>query len=259
MDDLAESPIGIFIEQRTLADDSPDLKDALIVEYIVHNRTSGPIENLYAGLYFDWDFPFGTGAGDAGGFAVENGVGWMSESGGSRYRGLAVLTPQGVASYRYFKNNPTIYDGFSDSEKWAAMMGGIELDIPESPSDGSLLISTGPYIIPAGDSVLAAFALIGATSPEGLFASAAAAHELYSGLCSCLSQGDLTQDGQIDDVDLAHLIDVVFFGGVDVQERFCPTTSGDFDASRLTDVVDLALLIDLVHLGGSPPADPCPN
>jgi len=70
--------------------------------------------------------------------------------------------------------------------------------------------------------------------------------------------GDLNDDGLVDAVDLALLIDVVFFGADDIQDPSCPATRADFNADAAVDAVDLAFLIDHVFFGGDPPADPCP-
>lgn len=242
-----------------MADADPSLADVLFVEYVIHNRSSQAIPNLYAALFFDWDFPWDSGSSDVGGYDAGAGVGWMNVSGGSRYRGLTVLTPQGVAAYRYFRNDPVIYDGFGDAEKWAAMAGGFGQVSSESPSDGSHLISTGPYIVGPNDSVLAAFAIIGATNLLDLFASAENAKALYSGLCSCPAQGDHDGDGPIDGLGLAIQIDIVFFGQTDSQSSFCPSTRGDYDGNGRVNAVDLARMIGHVYFGGDGPSDPCPE
>jgi len=75
--------------------------------------------------------------------------------------------------------------------------------------------------------------------------------------CDCTSSGDLDQSGTIDAVDLAIVIDIVFFGQPDVQDQFCQTTRADFDCNELTDAVDLAFLIDHVFFGGAGPCDGC--
>lgn len=76
--------------------------------------------------------------------------------------------------------------------------------------------------------------------------------------CPCAHQGDLDARGAIDAVDLALEIDIVFFGGADIQDPSCPATRADFNADSTADAVDLAFLIDHVFFGGDPPADPCP-
>jgi len=75
--------------------------------------------------------------------------------------------------------------------------------------------------------------------------------------CDCPFQGDLNGDGFVDAVDLAILIDVVFFGTLDVQDPCCPITRGDFNGDGFVDAVDLAIMIDYVFFGGSGPVNPC--
>lgn len=75
--------------------------------------------------------------------------------------------------------------------------------------------------------------------------------------CECAWQGDFDADFGVDAVDLARLIDVVFFGGEDIQDATCFSPRGDFDCSGVANAVDLALVIDHVFFGGAGPCDPC--
>ncbi|GAB4315287.1 MAG: hypothetical protein Kow0074_02790 [Candidatus Zixiibacteriota bacterium] len=188
-DATAENPIGLFIVQRTFVKDDPDNDDFLTLEYTIYNRSGATIENLHAGLYFDWDFPWLSGSLDDGGFNLAEGVGWMVSDGGTQFRGLAVLTPPGATAYRHFLNDPEIYspsgdtlgwDGFTNEEKWAAMTGGFTQTEPPTPQDGSHLIASGPFTLAPNDSVQVAFAVIGATSQADLFEFAQRARQQYA-------------------------------------------------------------------------------
>jgi len=75
--------------------------------------------------------------------------------------------------------------------------------------------------------------------------------------CSCPFQVDLDASGAVDAVDLAVVIDIVFFGAADSQDAQCPRTRADFNADGVADAVDLAQLIDHVFFGGAGPSDPC--
>jgi len=75
--------------------------------------------------------------------------------------------------------------------------------------------------------------------------------------CICGPQADLDSTGTVDAVDLALVIDIVFFGAPDVQDQECTTTRSDFNADGLVDAVDLAFLIDHVFYGAYGPANPC--
>ncbi|MEW5874722.1 MAG: hypothetical protein AB1752_06025 [Candidatus Zixiibacteriota bacterium] len=75
--------------------------------------------------------------------------------------------------------------------------------------------------------------------------------------CECPSQCDLDSDGLPTAVDLATLIDIVYFGGQDVQDPICHRTRGDFNNDGHGDSVDLARMIDFVFFGGGSACDPC--
>lgn len=185
-DALAEHPLGLLIEQKTFVDSTPEDANNLIVEYTIHNRSGSAITGLRAGMYFDWDFPWSPAdtfqaRSDSGGYDASTGVGWMNERDVKRFRGVAVLTPPRTTAYRYFDNFPDIYDGFSDSEKWQALMSGTSSNGPRNFGDGSHLLGTGPLSIPQGGSISVAFAIIGDSTRAGLLASAARARRLYGG------------------------------------------------------------------------------
>jgi len=75
--------------------------------------------------------------------------------------------------------------------------------------------------------------------------------------CVCARQSDIDANTFVDAVDLAFVIDIVFFGASDVQDPACPRTRADFDANGFADAVDLAFLIDHVFFGQAGPCDPC--
>jgi hypothetical protein len=175
-DEYAENPIGIFIEQRTWVDGDPDRDDYLVAEFTIHNRSGAPITGLYAGLFFDWDFPW-TGLvaqKDSGSYNASEGLGLMNHRETGMYRGLTVLSAKGTTSYRYFDNFSELFDadGFSERDKWNALSGGFQQTLPPAEGDGSNVIGTGPYSIDADSSVTVAFAIIGGTSEADLIASA---------------------------------------------------------------------------------------
>lgn len=186
-DAWAENPIGLFIEQRTWVSDDPDQDDYLICEYTIWNRSGSTIQNLRAGLYFDWDFPWftsssdTTAANDGGDFDSQLGVGWMFDRvNPTRFRGLQVVSPLGTTSYRYLDNFDEVYDGLTESEKWNAMTEGFIQTGPPLRGDGSHLIATGPYTIQPDSAVRVAFAIIGATSEAALLNSAQEAKNNYN-------------------------------------------------------------------------------
>ncbi len=201
-DALAEHPLGLLIEQKSFVDSTPEDANNLILEYTIHNRSGAPISGLRAGLYFDWDFPWSPtdtmqAHSDSGGYDPTSGVGWMNERDSKRFRGVVALTAPRTTAYRYFDNNPEVYDGFSNSEKWLAMSGGTDLNGPQNAGDGSHLIATGPLSIPMGESISIAFAIIGDTTRSGLLTSAARARRLYGGAALTVFPTSLSFTGTV--------------------------------------------------------------
>ena len=86
------------------------------------------------------------------------------------------------------------------------------------------------------------------------FASMASAQE-----CVCPGQGDLNDDGVIDAVDVAMIIDYAFRGGpVPMSDPTCPTNHrGDWTCDNWCNLVDVVHAIDHVFNGGEPPCNPC--
>lgn len=75
--------------------------------------------------------------------------------------------------------------------------------------------------------------------------------------CSCPYQCDYDEDGFLTALDMGHMIDVLFFGKVDITDPGCPTTRLDFDLDGFSTPLDLGKLIDHLFYGTGPPLDPC--
>lgn len=78
-----------------------------------------------------------------------------------------------------------------------------------------------------------------------------------TGGCVCPFQSDHDASGTVNATDLATTIDIIFFGGPDTTDPYCPRSRADFNADGTANAVDLARLIDYVFFGGPAPTDPC--
>ncbi|MEW5701566.1 MAG: S8 family serine peptidase [Candidatus Zixiibacteriota bacterium] len=253
-DETAEYPLGLFIEQRTWVDTSAAADDYLVAEYTMHNKSGSPIAGLRAGLYFDWDFPWADASQDTSIYRPTEGVGWMQERGGSRLRGVTVISPVGTTAYRTFSNVRDIFDGFANAEKWAAMAEGFTQADVDTIGDASHLIATGPYDIPADSLVTVAFAVIGAESEADLLASAQYARDIFSGVGSLTVQPVALQftgteggaDPQTQELTLRNRTDVVV-SLFDVKEA--PSwASADPDSGTIDTGQSLTLTVG-AHIG----------
>jgi hypothetical protein len=79
-----------------------------------------------------------------------------------------------------------------------------------------------------------------------------------SSLCTpCPHQSDFDGDGYSNAIDIGFLIDILFAGGLDIQDPGCQVTRSDFDCDGYATTLDLGALIDYLFAGGVPPCDPC--
>jgi|GEM_PF-712898 len=211
-DQKAESPIGIKVTQRSYVFSDTANDDYVIIEYTIHNETGLAISGLRAAYFTDFDFPWGSGGSDRAGFVRSKQLGYMNQSNNTLFRGIVVTDTLGITSYRAIENPNFIYDGFSDLEKWQFMSGGFADTVNTTNVDGSILAATGPWDIPAGDSVKTSFALVGANNLNDLQTFAQRAIDKYQTyLTACVAApGDLNADNVITLPDIIYLVNYVF-------------------------------------------------
>ena len=179
IDDLAASPIGLSIRQESYADNNPDFDDFVIFKYTITNRSGGPLWNLYAGLFFDWDLSQ-NGQTDYGRFdsARRMGVVQNSASVPSLLAATRMLTDNGNLSYHTIHNPDEIYDGFTSDEKWRFLSGGIQTQTVGN-TDVSTIMAAGPFAMQPDQSIEVAFAVIGANILEDLDSHADSAQAFW--------------------------------------------------------------------------------
>lgn len=184
-DGRAERPLHLTIVQKTYNWESSEASDFVTLEYEFRNDSKQLIDGLYVGLAFDWLFPRWCDTSAESGFIAGHHLGylWHLPCRGERplYRGLAALNDEGCVSYVSFKRYHSSYPGLGDSDKFAALAGGIVdtgliVGYNEQPYH---IISTGPFSLRPGESDTAVFALVAADSLDQLIASVASAARLW--------------------------------------------------------------------------------
>ncbi len=173
--DFDDSPpgggIGLAVTQRSLSDAGDPY---VIVEYTVHNTTAGTLDPIYVGLFTDWDVS-ATATADRGGYDATNRLLYAFNNvagGNTNYYGTVA-----------FASNPASVSGFSldvtnaDASVFTSLttMG----TIPTTNGDRRNILGVGPFSIPAGESVLVRFAIVGGTDLASITANAAAAQNEF--------------------------------------------------------------------------------
>ncbi len=182
IDSGAPRPLGITVEQRTASCEQPECANYVILEYAITNSSDTTIAGLYVGLYLDWDFPYGTqyaGSYDNTGFVRELNLGYMYNSYGIDYRGTALLSANSVTTYYAIPNNPVIWYGVTEADKYDFLTAGTVDTAGTGNYDQSYCIATGPFLLEPGATDTAAFAILGAHNLERLKTVAATAKENY--------------------------------------------------------------------------------
>jgi serine protease len=144
---------------------SPD-QNYIIVRNSLNNNTSNQINNLFAGYFIDWDIPESDYDKDTTFFDEQNkiAIAYNKKDASAPYTGVALISQTPEYGYYGIDNNSTKdsvvmsdADGFSDSDKWYALHKGVSKK-SAGVGDISIVVSGGPYNIPANKSVDVAFA-----------------------------------------------------------------------------------------------------
>ena len=185
-DSQASSPIGVEVLQESFVDDAPMNEDFMILQYTITNTSGTEIQDMHVGLFFDWNVEPNTN--DVAGFDVTRKVGFiMDRATNPNYvAGTRLLTSHHGLHYAAIDNAATIYrgfgeDGFTPSEKWALLTGGIRNNglMPGDAKDLSQMTAAGPIRLAPEASVEVAFAMIAGTGESDFLANADQAQALY--------------------------------------------------------------------------------
>jgi serine protease len=182
-DNNGGSKVGITVHLNSYSFAVPPNDNYIILRYTIVNNSSETKNNLYAGLFFDWDF-LETGQDDITAWDDAGKLGYVYHVGGNPdpYVGTALISSQNYGFWGILNAGGdggfSIYDGFSDQEKWQSISSGIGK--PQAGAgDVSHVISAGPYTISPGGSADVAFMVAAGHDLEHLRTTAFFAREKY--------------------------------------------------------------------------------
>ena len=164
-DGAGANKIGVRVILNSYAYSSNPNTDFVILHYKFINTTSTQITNFHVGLFFDWDLIDGTGLDDIARWDNTNKMGYIYNQPGTvpYYVGTALLSHTNY-HYRAILNAGGdggwgIYDGFTDTEKWQSISGGV-VKTQAGAGDVSFVVASGPFTINPNDTLSVAFAVI---------------------------------------------------------------------------------------------------
>lgn len=172
--------IGVGVKLYSYSFGSQADEDYLILKYAIKNTKGSQIDDIYIGLFYDWDL----GNSDKAEYDNTGNFGYTYHMGGNpdMYMGVALLSH---TSYGYWaiQNNGQdggfgIYDGFSDPEKYESLSSGLG-KTTAGPGDVSQVVSAGPFTLAPDEEIVVAFAVAGGYSLEELRTAVSTARTKY--------------------------------------------------------------------------------
>jgi len=158
---------GIKVTLKTTAYKKPEHDQYIIFEYTFENESNKTLSGLRAGLFLDFDIPDSGGNDDYAFYAPEDDILVMSGEPDMQNDtfmvGAAVTdsiyTPwlidnEGTDDYSF-----SIYDGFTEEEKWLSLSAGKTEVIEKGPGDVSMVLSPESFDLEPGGEKKVAFIL----------------------------------------------------------------------------------------------------
>lgn len=168
-DSYGEFSKGIECIQEGFALHSLFEDDFVIIRFTLENKSKENIENLYAGLFLDWDVEdYST---NKGGVDEIRAMAYVYDSVSSIYMGSAFIDPPRhhswlIANVSIIDNADYVwpYGGLPDSIEMKFLNGTYSFQNADSASDWSTCLSAGPFDIPIGSHISVAFVIAGGHS-----------------------------------------------------------------------------------------------
>jgi hypothetical protein len=175
------SPRDLEIVQRAYGSAAPTRRDFVILEYRIRNRGTAAVEQLYAAVACD----FRTGNWnendqlDYAGTDSARILAYNRSQPETTALGIRPIYPPGSGGWANCISNATIADGFTKAEKMGFLDGSLRSTTGPTMGNWHALASSGPYTIPAGDSQIVAFVLVGGRTVAGMLANSDTAAAWY--------------------------------------------------------------------------------
>lgn len=159
----------------------------VMVKYVIKNTGSSTLSGVYAGIFADWDIDAATYGQNKGDEDLTNRMGYCYYSGANgTYAGIKLLSNGAFNHYAIDNTNGgsggvNLYDGYDNAEKYTTLSTGrSQSGVTGQGNDVCHVVSSGPFTILAGDSVVVGFALIAGDNLADIQNSAVEAQNMWN-------------------------------------------------------------------------------
>lgn len=154
-----------MIDMESFASSEPNLRNAVFVKYTITNTTNDTVENVYAGVYNDWDM--GDYTLNRIGYSFADSIMYVYENGNNQTPYVATASMRGLPVSSLFaidnaasgagSTNWGIYDGLTDQEKEWMLTNGLAKTTITGDTDVSAATAYGPFTLEPDESVSVGF------------------------------------------------------------------------------------------------------
>ena len=199
--DLGSLSTGLSVTQNILEWSPSKDQGYIILEYIIRNDTSFKIKNIYTGYFIDWDIHHSHK--DRCEWDKNKDLSYVYDTEGYGIGGMKLLNATKPVNHYAFDNDGAdnsieINDGFAGYEKWQVMQNNRKKAgfSTSHGNDVSHLLSSGPYDLAPGDSIVISYAIMAGNNKADIQQAADRAVYQYFNVSN-------TGDIQKDDRDLS--------------------------------------------------------
>lgn len=182
-DSASTQPSGLMIRQQTFADTLASRQNLVIYQYEITNTNAFLMEDVYLGLYFDWDIVVDNTVNNDARYDAERKLGLAMDDADqpTKIAGVKVLSTNINAHYRSISNVADLFDeeGFSINDKWQFLSNGVQVT-ELNDMDISTLSAVGPIDLVPNQTATIGFALVGGTDRATVLAAADTAQALWN-------------------------------------------------------------------------------
>ncbi|MFM8569261.1 MAG: hypothetical protein ACKOB6_06630, partial [Candidatus Kapaibacterium sp.] len=180
---------GVDVAQTVRQYTEKGREDFVISVYDLTNPGAAAINNLYCGLYTDWDIS-ASGQKDEAVYVDSLGFFYARSTVDPElpWVGMQVLTKQQEHVFLMDNDgtspeNPGVYDNFTAEEKFQTMSSGLGRTVSRI-TDMSTVISVGPFPVGAGKTEQVAFSIFCGANLQELSTAATAARDAFNNIVS---------------------------------------------------------------------------
>lgn len=182
------NPIGLKVQSRVLAFNSTSNDKYVIVEYEITNTSAADLQNIYTGLFTDWDLD--DAAANATEYDATNRTAYVYAKKNATYPYVGIRLLNASAAPAYYPlsyqiaNSFLADDTFTVLEKYRSLTSGVQsTGLGSSTTNGydvMFTLGSGPYNIPKNGAITVAYAFLAGDNKNELLVNSKAAESRYA-------------------------------------------------------------------------------